>query len=68
MLRNTEKAPIKSPTCPQKIPPQVARPGYPLAAPSVLILTQPGEGKKHKYSLILSDFFFLKYTISRLAL
>jgi len=32
---------------PQKIPPQIARPGYPLAAPSVLILTQPGEGNSH---------------------
>jgi len=30
----------------QKIHPQVARPGYPLAAPYVLILTQPGEGNK----------------------
>jgi len=29
---------------PREIPPQVARPGYPLAALSVLILTQLGEG------------------------
>jgi len=25
----------------------VARPGYPLAAPSMLILTQPDEGNSH---------------------
>jgi len=37
----------KLPILPRKIPPQVARPGYPLAAPSVLILTQPSEGKSN---------------------
>jgi len=37
----------KLPILPRKIPPQVAKPGYPLAAPSMLILTQPGEGNSH---------------------
>jgi len=46
-LKIVEKTLINSPILPQKIPPQVARPGYPLAAPSMLILTQPGEGNSH---------------------
>jgi len=41
--KNSNKFPI----LPRKIPPQVAKPGYPLAAPSMLILTQPGEGNSH---------------------
>jgi len=38
-FKKPEKAPINSPILPWKIPPQVARPGYPLATPSMLILT-----------------------------
>ena len=37
----------KLPHTPTKIPPQVARSGYSLAVPLVLILTQPGEGNSH---------------------
>jgi len=38
-FKKPEKAPINSLILPRKIPPQVAKPGYLLAAPLVLILT-----------------------------
>jgi len=42
--KNTEKTPINFPIFSTKILSQGARPGYPLATPSVLILTQSDEG------------------------
>jgi len=46
-FKKRRKTPINSLILPQEIPPQVARPKYPLAALSVLILTPPGEGNSH---------------------
>jgi len=37
----------KLPIIPRKIPLQAAGPGEPLAAPSILILSQPSEGNCH---------------------
>jgi len=46
-FKKCRKSTNKLPILPRKIVSQVARPGYLLAAPSVLILTQLGEGNSH---------------------
>jgi len=47
-IKKSIEKPINSSIFPQKIPPQVARPGEPLTTPSVLLLTQPSEGNSHQ--------------------
>jgi len=73
-IKKCTKTPINSLILPWKIPPQVARPGYPLASPSVLILTYPDEGNSHLAGrgrkslpiqvLIPKNIMTLKYNIS----